>query len=156
MIRNELEHEDKAPPTRERILEFAELTWYFLKSTDNLVNYIVEEFNIVPTDKVIAKYYWLNIKGDLIPGNNIELHGWIKPIYISNKSLPNWIKLIEPELETRSQMIKKLNPNNLELKFDKEYGGRGKNANDLFLKAKLCLSDHIFWNICKLYFSSGI
>jgi hypothetical protein len=36
-IRNQVEHQDKYIPNREKCVQFTEFTWYFLKSTDHLI-----------------------------------------------------------------------------------------------------------------------
>lgn len=36
-IRNEIEHEDSNPPEIERCKELVDIMWYFLKSTDSIV-----------------------------------------------------------------------------------------------------------------------
>jgi hypothetical protein len=47
-IRNIVEHEVSSPPSTDECLMFADLTWYFLRSTDNLVNSYVEEIYFEP------------------------------------------------------------------------------------------------------------
>jgi len=156
LIRNEIEHEDKQPPSKERCQEFTELSWYFLKSTDRLVSYIPSSLNLVPTDVRQSKYYWLEIRGDLLPGCDIDLRGWVQPKHLSKKEKPAWIKLQATEVETRINLLERIKDEKYQLDFDRERGGRGLKPNDMHFKAKVCLSEDIFLLICKQYFSSAV
>jgi len=39
-VRSLIEHHDRTPPAQERCAELAEFVWYFLRSTDNLVQLV--------------------------------------------------------------------------------------------------------------------
>jgi hypothetical protein len=53
-IRNIVEHQDSAPPPTDECLMFADLVWYFLRSTDGLVKRIVEELLFVDSGMPIS------------------------------------------------------------------------------------------------------
>ena len=41
-VRNVIEHQDETPPEKEKCVYYIDIVWYFLKSTDSLVDNIVE------------------------------------------------------------------------------------------------------------------
>lgn len=49
-LRNSVEHEDASPPPTDECLLFADLVWYFLRSTDSLIQSQVEEIWFVPPE----------------------------------------------------------------------------------------------------------
>src|SRR5437762_6477744 len=77
-IRNAVEHEDVAPPDHEACKVFAEFTWYFLKSTDRMLQEVASSFELLPTGSD-EKYYWLT--AEYGPDNQWrpKIRGWIKP-----------------------------------------------------------------------------
>lgn len=51
-IRNSVEHSDREPPDQIRCMEFLDLVWYFLRSTDRLVINIITDFELIKYDKI--------------------------------------------------------------------------------------------------------
>jgi hypothetical protein len=55
-IRDIVEHQDSNPPPTDECLMFADLVWYFLRSTDNLVNSYVEDIYFEPRRMTYRDY----------------------------------------------------------------------------------------------------
>jgi len=72
------------------------------------------------------------------------------------KRKPAWIKLQQTEVETRTNLLTRINDEKFELEFDRKNGGRGVKPNDLYIRAKVCLSEDIFQLMCHKYFSSAV
>jgi hypothetical protein len=51
-IRNTIEHQDKAPPSHDECMELVDFTWYFLRSTDILIQHIPVTVIYDPKDGV--------------------------------------------------------------------------------------------------------
>jgi len=49
-IRNLIEHEETEPPSKEKCFFYIDIIWYFLKSTDSLVDDIIESFVYLSED----------------------------------------------------------------------------------------------------------
>lgn len=56
-IRNIVEHQDSRPPSVEECLMFADLIWYFLRSTDGLVHIKVDAILLQPPGAEIMEKY---------------------------------------------------------------------------------------------------
>ena len=50
-VRNVIEHQDKIPPPKKKCIYYIDIVWYFLKSTDALVDDIVTEFECSDDEK---------------------------------------------------------------------------------------------------------
>ena len=77
-IRNKVEHQDVAPPSKDICENFLDLVWYFLKSTDSLLKRIPNDFLFqdVSTQK---EAYWISLSisySDWIP----DIRGWCRPL----------------------------------------------------------------------------
>lgn len=82
-IRNEIEHKDAEPPNIDRCKELVDVTWYFLKSTDRIVNLTPIDFELEPKKslKLPEKYGCsIDIKQ---PNNSFSISGWFPKTYIS-------------------------------------------------------------------------
>lgn len=88
-IRNDIEHEDKTPPTLNRCQELIDITWYFLKSTDRLVYYI-------PTDLELEHSYDSKYGGTLevfYGKRPFKLSGWFPKTILHKAKVDNTLKL---------------------------------------------------------------
>ncbi|MDI6767615.1 MAG: hypothetical protein QME52_12410 [Bacteroidota bacterium] len=59
-IRNEIEHQDAAAPSKDRCEEFLEFTWYFLRSTDKLSTNVLNTFTFEAEGDSDSPY-WINV-----------------------------------------------------------------------------------------------
>ena len=96
-IRNIVEHQDSSPPPVDECLMFADLVWYFLRSTDPLVQTKIDKLLFEPPGTDIDS-------GDFHPAvelsfdreNSSELPdilAWINPSSLSYECRENWMKI---------------------------------------------------------------
>jgi hypothetical protein len=100
-IRNAVEHQDSAPPPLDTCLMFADLVWYFLRSTDSLVHGRAEHVLFYPpgTDIDCGRYYpCVEI---VFPEKFSELpkvSAWLNAPSFSCEENADWIKVEVNEL----------------------------------------------------------
>jgi hypothetical protein len=106
-IRNKLEHEDAEPPALDRCQEFAELVWYFLRSTDSLIRERVDRFSLQPSfeDPLSkARRYELQISAEGGNGWEFELEGWLPSSMYSLTLYPQWFEIDAPFCRTVQEL----------------------------------------------------
>jgi hypothetical protein len=128
-IRNAVEHEDMSPPSSEDCNVLLEFTWYFLRSTDGMVQRMTTHLLLELTDTPNeGADYWLDI--DHAPFSN-----WIMPELVSNQPKDNWFALKVEHTETRDVLVSRLKDQE-----DKESigeSGRGKNPEDIYIRGEI-------------------
>ena len=89
-LRNDIEHRDAAPPDLDRCLELADVTWYFLKSTDYACKVVPAGVILRGTTGVSAREpeLWLNMRFDELSEGEMTVTGWVSPAEISDEHLP--------------------------------------------------------------------
>ena len=144
-IRNAVEHEDAEPPDDETCQMFLEFTWYFLRSTDGIVQKIVDSILFEQEDGG----YWVEIDVDPPDRWIPKVRGWLPPKLISTEPENDWMPLKVERHETRAEAIMKLkegeNPN-------LESYGWGKKDEDIHFVAEIRGSSALLKRIYKLYF----
>lgn len=98
-IRNEIEHQDKKPPSKEECIEFADVIWYFLKSTDA---FVYAERNCFEGDD---GEYGYNLDVDY-KKDTMKIRGWFPSKYISETYKQNYFKVIAKEIKGKSDFVK--------------------------------------------------
>lgn len=90
LIRNNIEHEDKEPPSYERCIELLDSVWYFLRSTDEIVRlqkygctYKLDHNNV----------YALNVTVQYQKNHQFDIWGWVPADYISEIYISNYSEL---------------------------------------------------------------
>lgn len=150
-IRNEVEHQDTLPPNQNICKEFLEFTWYFLRSTDQLVKSITHSFNLIPLSQDIINYnYWLSV--DTGPEENwrVEVCGWLYPSVFSQSIRNDWIFLELKRIEGRDELMKRLNLRKEDIELDT---GRGEKSEDIYINGIIKGPLHYLDRIFKKYFS---
>ncbi|EJL6392475.1 hypothetical protein NMR79_003933 [Vibrio vulnificus] len=69
-VRNVIEHQDETPPLKEKCVYYIDIVWYFLKSTDSLVDNIVTALEYSDEDNTVI----VNVK----PGDSWVFSAYIK------------------------------------------------------------------------------
>jgi len=127
-IRNEVEHQDASPPSQSVCKEFLEFTWYFLRSTDQLVKSVTSSLLLIPFGENLIDYdYWLNVDINPKKGWVVQVCGWLYPSLVSQAEKDNWIKLEIEKIDTRKDFFKGAS------KKEKNESGRGKNQKDIYI-----------------------
>jgi hypothetical protein len=97
-IRNIVEHQDSSPPSVEECLMFADLVWYFLRSTDEVVRLQVETILYVPPGIDVygqdSHPFVQLVFGE--PFNEMpSVDAWLNPSSVAYEPRKDWIK-VEP------------------------------------------------------------
>lgn len=88
-LRNKLEHADADPPLKDRVLDYVDVVWYFLKSTDGICKTKVLS---IGWDDFEGKNHF-EIKYEDISSLLITINGNISNQYLSKKSIDDWFCL---------------------------------------------------------------
>jgi hypothetical protein len=103
-IRNAVEHEDADPPQGADCDMFLELVWYFLRSTDRLVEQAVDTFELIPPDATDEPGpYWLEIS----LGKDLRwpptMFGWLPEKMTLDQSVTGWAPIRVEKMNTRAE-----------------------------------------------------
>jgi hypothetical protein len=102
-IRNMVEHQDTSPPPTDECLMFADLVWYFLRSTDGLVQDQLTSMMFVPPDSSYPSWdEWypaimLNFKAFSGP---LRIVAGLSPSSSINEARANWMKIEPTEISS--------------------------------------------------------
>lgn len=104
-IRNLVEHEDARPPSTEECLMFADLVWYFLRSTDAMAKSTMEDLGFGHPDwgmggghgREFIPEILLRFRGPASEPPEIEAWAWIE--LFANEPRTEWIRIEATELE---------------------------------------------------------
>lgn len=89
-IRNAIEHENATPPGQQRCLEFLDLVWYFLRSTDILCTSVPGDLEAQELDS--ARGLTISLKST--SPWRVEFSGWLARSEVSEIEIPGWIEAI--------------------------------------------------------------
>ncbi|MFN1652074.1 hypothetical protein ACPV3O_23570 [Vibrio rotiferianus] len=112
-VRNVIEHQDQTPPEKEKCVYYIDIVWYFLKSTDSLVDDIVESVEYLGDgDNVVTI--------DVVPGDNWSFTArvWGEVSLLSTEHKAQYIELSEsvsPDETGRIRASVELKPNSKQL-----------------------------------------
>jgi hypothetical protein len=104
-IRNLVEHEDCKPPSTDECLMFADLVWYFLRSTDMLLRARIDDFVFIPhgVDTSVREFY--PAVGLIFPANFSQppqIRAWLEPPSFSYDAVEGWVKVETCEIRDYS------------------------------------------------------
>lgn len=102
-IRNEIEHKDKKPPKIERCLEFLDIVWYFLKTTDTYMRVQTNSFTLHPVEYYFSnseETYWIETKIRIYRTWRIECRGWLPQDFFEKVNAPDSIEILGSELHS--------------------------------------------------------
>lgn len=89
-IRNDIEHHDLSPPELSRCMEFSDLIWYLLKSTDEVVRVRRKQLFFKKNN---SDLYNFTIEIDYAKSHALELNGWFSEEDIHETKTVNCTKL---------------------------------------------------------------
>ncbi len=143
-IRNAVEHEDVAPPGHETCKVFAEFTWYFLRSTDRMLENVPDSFYFRPDWDNDDNFETYMLTVDYGPENNWKprLWGWIAAEMLSDGSVSEWICLKVEKIETRKEIAER-----------RGYDDAVGKSNDLLIHAEVRGPASALAKITQAYFS---
>lgn len=83
-IRNEIEHNDALPPNANRCQELVDIVWYFLKSTDSLVQILKKSYYFqFYDDEGSETQYGFSVSVDYNSHSNLKICGWFPASIVS-------------------------------------------------------------------------
>jgi hypothetical protein len=101
-IRNIVEHQDSIPPPTEECLMFADLVWYFLRSTDKLVHGFMSSLSFFPTipgqDIDDTGPLWVRLVFRDAFTEPLEFHAQIDPASLTYEPQANWMRIEATEI----------------------------------------------------------
>jgi len=109
-IRNIVEHQDSSPPPTDECLMFADLVWYFLRSTDKLIGSWAPRIFFYPPDvepdprvspQIMIDFCEHDFKPRERPfGKPLEIKIWIDPSGFTYEPRANWVQIASDEIAT--------------------------------------------------------
>lgn len=105
-IRNTIEHQNKAPPSHEECVELVDFTWYFLRSTDILIQQIPGGVVYDPTDGLYNTLYSVNFYAAPDKEWLIKVSGWVENHLISSDEKPNSLIIDIQKLRSAETIFK--------------------------------------------------
>jgi hypothetical protein len=94
-LRNLLEHEDIAPPTTEECNYYIDIVWYFLKSTDSLLNMKIDCIDFEQDGYIDDASNGVTISFKIKDCWDITVGGCLEEKLISSTKVENWIYIPE-------------------------------------------------------------
>lgn len=98
-IRNEIEHKDKRPPKLERCLELLDAVWYFLRTTDRIVQVISDSLLYQHNNDI----HWISLEVIIKRKWHLYLRGWLPNELIASQSTSSFIEILADELHTNEK-----------------------------------------------------
>ncbi|MEY8742378.1 hypothetical protein AB9M62_23245 [Bacillales bacterium AN1005] len=105
-LRNNIEHRDMQPPSKERCHELLDIVWYFLKSTDYLVQTVNSEgeFTLLSQNGIETNYrFTFNLNYDDI--DNSTIAGWFPDEYIRYNETDGFISIDLEEISGKEKWL---------------------------------------------------
>jgi hypothetical protein len=140
-IRNDIEHNDARPPSIKRTQELLDISWYFLKSTDQLVKGFRDQQLFNFTTKKTSINYWIVLTFKPVNKWEIVIRGWVPKNFISNSYKKDTIAV---------EIIKFIA--NSEIKLSNHQ--KDKLDTDLFIEGILKPDNEIMKYVLSVYFNS--
>jgi hypothetical protein len=106
-IRNAVDHEDAAPPSPDECRTLTEFVWYFLRSTDRVVRFVVDSMDVAPPDQNTDQLrpYGMRVafsdENDWIP----RISGRFRKETVSSVAIDSWINVQVKKIESGADMI---------------------------------------------------
>ena len=101
-IRNLVEHEDSIPPPADECLMFADLVWYFLRSTDKIVHGFIEviafEQRVPADDPDEIRHFNVSVVFDQSFNKPLGIRADIDSAGIAYEPRKNWMKIENAEV----------------------------------------------------------
>jgi hypothetical protein len=148
-IRNAVEHEDVPPPDVKGTQVFLEFAWYFLKSTDRLLQVVSKSVEFNAPEKGQNGRYWLELEYGPEAKWDPSIRGWVRSDMISHDPVGNWIVLSPTSLEEH-----------LKKRFDIEVpsldddSNRMTRPNDSYILANVRGPENVLLRLTNRYFSA--
>lgn len=106
LIRNDIEHNDAAPPELSRCKELTDVVWYFLKSTDSLVQLVRTNFYFCLYDSNGEEtHYGVSIDIDYNANISFKINGWLADNMISSEEKDNFFLVHADQIQSKNEVF---------------------------------------------------
>lgn len=105
-IRNEIEHNDTNPPEQKECKKLVDVVWYFLKSTDTLVQSLKTDvdFELLNSDGKESKYIF-SITIDYTNLSSFKLRGWFPSDMMSLEEKDNFFSVSVIQINGKEKFL---------------------------------------------------
>jgi len=135
-VRNAVEHEDASPPSPEDCNVLREFTWYFLRSTDGMVQRMTTHLLLELTDTPNGDAdYWFDIDNAPFMSWIPRFSGWVMPMLVSDQPKENWFNVKVKHTETRDVLVLRLKGHEDEESIGEP--GRGRHPEDIYIRGEI-------------------
>jgi len=143
-IRNVVEHDDAKPPDPENCEVFLEFTWYFLRSTDMIMQRVVDRITFTDNENGCWVELGINPPDRWLP----LLRGWLPASLISDEFRDGWPAVRIKRIATRATELSRLQEE------ESDDTGLGNRTCDRFFEAEVRGPTETLKKIYKLYFET--
>jgi hypothetical protein len=147
IFRNNIEHNDKKPPSYKKCQDFLEICWYFLKATDLYVIYVKDSVVFEPP----GRKYWISLEINFERGWTNSIRGWLKSTEFSTSEKKDFLKVDVKKIETRQQFSNRLSRKARKSLQDPN-DNRGENPEDVYFQGKLISNPNDYELVMKQFF----
>ena len=108
IVRNNIEHYDALPPNEDRCKELVDVVWYFLKSTDQIVQIAKDdiEFDFI-NEKGEETHYGFMITLNRNDYGRCEIWGWFPTELINTHEIKDFVKINVTDIHGKEQWEQK-------------------------------------------------
>jgi hypothetical protein len=117
-IRNRTEHQDLTPPSAGECRDLVDITWYFLRTTDELVRLVNDGFVLDPTEGFYDTPHAATIAIGPRHLWKATLTGWLPAAYVSLAPIAGWMHVEPQTMDTPAQIVTRLSTKQRSNDFD--------------------------------------
>lgn len=150
-IRNQVEHHDITPPSKDWCSEFVDIVWYFLRSTDDLVS--KEKDEICYIEEIDGREYDIQISFQTKADWKASISGYIPAQYYMDTPNSNWLK-VNPRTFLTVKDMKENNQNDRENYLYKAAVEQNLHEEDAYIDGEIAGTDDITRKLIISYFST--
>jgi hypothetical protein len=108
-LRNDIEHKDAKAPNAARSRELADVTWYFLKTTDYACKVVPRAVDLTedpdgPTSASNEPRGFLTITVDSPLSETYKVAGWVPLAWLADSAGPGWIRVTVESVRTKHDL----------------------------------------------------
>jgi hypothetical protein len=152
-IRNAVEHEDAPPPDKKTSQVLLEFVWYFLRSTDRMLQLVSDQIGFHPADSNEGDY-WLEVGYGPSKDWNPKLRGFVPRDLVSTQAVDDWIFLASASKETNSEVIERFKARG-DAELVDYHLSKGRRLDDIHVEGDIRGSQGSIVSLTKIYFSAA-
>jgi hypothetical protein len=101
-LRNDIEHNDAQPPDLHRVRELVDLTWYFLRTTDNACKLLPAGVLLRSGDEgSVPPEQWISIRPSRSQPRSFDVSGWVDRKLLASESANGFFEVKLTVLKTK-------------------------------------------------------